>query len=688
MTQFRFTNSLIHETSPYLLQHAHNPVEWYGWNEETLSRAKREDKPILLSIGYSACHWCHVMEKESFENDDIAALMNNNFINIKVDREERPDLDQIYQNAVQFFIKRSGGWPLTMFLTPQQIPFYGGTYFPPEDRYNIPGFPRVIEAVSKAYRENREEVIRNTSHVLERLAQIAKIRPNSGDVSPDLIKESVATLIPYYNPTYGGFGGAPKFPSTMILELFLRYYHNTGEETYLKPVLHTLLKMGNGGIYDQLGGGFHRYSVDEKWLVPHFEKMLYDNAQLIPLYFHAFQISKIPVFKQIAVETLDYVLREMTSPEGGFYSTQDADSEGIEGKFFVWNMEEVKSVLQDDEFEIFCRYFDITLQGNFEHRNILNIPRDISILAHEFNMPVEKIEKIIRKGKIKLFEHRKIRIAPFRDEKILTGWNGLMISALIEGFRIAGDKKYLSAAEKAINFVLNHLYKNGLILASYKDGKARLRGYLDDYAFMTAALLDFYEMTFNPEILDNAVKLMDKLLAEFWDKEEGAFYFTGIHHESLISRVKSGHDHSIPSGNSISSINLMRLYAYTEKVPYREFAHALFKIFGNQMKENPFAFGSFLSALDQFQNSSQIILVARQKEELVPWLSGLNELYLPNTTVFPVNEEEGRFPPLNILQGKTRVEGNVTAYFCRNFTCSRPISHWEDFKSLLLLKEA
>lgn len=684
MNEHRFTNALIHETSPYLLQHSHNPVEWESWNEEALSRAKREKKPILLSIGYSACHWCHVMEKESFEDEKIAALMNKHFINIKVDREERPDLDQIYQNAVQFFIKRGGGWPLTMFLTPDKIPFYGGTYFPPEDRYNIPGFPRVLEAVSRAYSENPDEVSKNSAQIVAGLARMKKVSPASGTLPTDLIEKCAAALVQFFDTAHGGFGRAPKFPGTMVQELFLRHFNNTGDETARDPILYTLLKMGSGGIYDQLGGGFHRYSVDEKWLVPHFEKMLYDNALLIPLYLHGYQITGNLFFKRIGVETLDYVLREMTSPEGGFYSTQDADSEGSEGKFFTWSIEEVNSLLSSVESQIFCRYFDITLQGNFEHKNILNIPRETAFVAHESGVPVETVEKVICEGKRKLFNRRETRIKPFRDEKILTGWNGLMISALIKGFRVTDDKRYLAAGEKAIEFIFNHLYRKGSLLATYKDGKGRLNGYLDDYAFLTAALLDLHEISSDPDILSKAVALTERLLADFWDKEEGGFYFTGIDHEALIDRPKSGNDHSIPSGNSISALNLIRLYYLTDKSVYLDFAKSLFKIFSGQAEENPFGYGSFLSAYDAYQHSSQILLLGRSREDISPWITRLGQIYLPNTRIFQATETEVNQPfQLKIFQGKKMVDNSVTAYYCRDFTCSQPVTRWEELKTLL-----
>ncbi len=685
MSDHKYTNALIHETSPYLLQHAHNPVEWQSWGNEAFSRAKKEDKPILLSIGYSACHWCHVMEKESFENEAIAAVMNRHFINIKVDREERPDLDQVYQNAVQFFIKRGGGWPLTMFLTPEGVPFHGGTYFPPEDRYNLPGFSRVLGAVAKAYAENRNEILSQSAQVLTNLSQVGKARTKNEALPADLVEKSVRSLDRFFDPSNGGFGGAPKFPNTMTHELYFRYYHRSGEASYLTRALLTLYKMGTGGIYDHLGGGFHRYSVDERWLVPHFEKMLYDNAQLVPLYLHGYQLSLNPRFRQIAAETLDYVLREMTSPEGGFYSTQDADSEGVEGKFFVWTLEEIERLLPPAESRIFCRYFGATERGNFEGSNILNIPHDTAGIGREFNLSPEALEEKIAVCKKRLFNIRESRIKPFRDEKILTGWNGLMISAFVEGFRVIGDKRYLSAAEKGVEFIFKQLWRNDKLLAVYKDGKAKLNGYLDDYAFLTAALLDLHEVTFRKEYLEKATALADHLLAGFWDREEGGFYFTGMNHESLISRPKSGYDHSIPSGNGVSARNLVRLHAHTGTHAYRDFADGLFKLYGKEMEENPFGFGSFLCAFDDYRHASQIVLVGGEKEELAPWLDQLNPLYLAGTTLIATTEKETEdHPALKHLSGKKRLGGKTTAYLCRNFTCLPPATSFEALKNLIM----
>ncbi|HXN06055.1 MAG TPA: thioredoxin domain-containing protein, partial [Nitrospiria bacterium] len=670
--------------SPYLLQHAFNPVDWYPWGTEALAKAKKEGKPILLSIGYSACHWCHVMERESFENNGIADLMNQFFVNIKVDREERPDLDQIYQNAVQFFIRRGGGWPLTMFLTPAQAPFYGGTYFPPEERYNLPAFGRVLQSAARAWSENREEIEKSAQDVIRGLDRFSVIAPPpKADTSSRLVENAVVALAAHFNTGHGGFGGAPKFPNTILHELFLEYSAGSGDETFKNRALLTLRKMALGGIHDQLGGGFHRYSVDDKWLVPHFEKMLYDNALLVPLFLHGYQVSGESLLKKTAEDTLDYVLREMTAPEGGFYSSQDADSEGEEGKFFVWGYDEVRQRLPGKEGEVFCRYFDITAQGNFEGKNIPNIPQDPLLVANEFGLNTEKLEEIVEQGKRKLFEVREKRIKPLRDEKILTGWNALMISAFIEGFRITGEEKYLRTAEKGIAFIFSFLYRDGNLLAVYKDGKAKFNGYLDDYSYLTSALLDLFQVTGRSEFLAKAVGLTKRLIALFQDREGGGFFFTGENHESLIHRPKSGHDHSIPSGNGIAARNLFRLYLITGEKACFELYQKLHRLFSSSMEENPFGFGSFLRSVEYEKNSCQVVLAAQRREDLLPWTSRLGEAYLPYMLLMTVVEGEGEKASSPLVSGKTAVGGAVTAYVCRGSVCSAPVASIDQMMELL-----
>src|SRR5437867_2040406 len=511
-----FVNRLIHETSPYLLQHAHNPVDWYPWGEKAFDKAKEENNPIRLSIGYSACHWCHVMEKESFESEAIAALMNEHFVNIKVDREERPDLDEIYMNAVQMLTGR-GGWPMTVFLTPERKPFFGGTYFPPEDRHGMPGFPKILQAVAQAYRDRPQDVQKSVEQILAALNRLTEISESAEPFFPDAIQKAADQLSPAYDPDYGGFGRAPKFPNAGLFDLFLRCYRSSKERRYLEMVTHTLTKTAEGGIYDHLGGGFHRYSVDEKWLVPHFEKMLYDNAQLIRIYVDVFRITQDPIFRRVVEETLTYLLREMLHSEGGFYSTQDADSEGEEGRFFVWEYDEVIKILGEETGEIFSRIYDVSELGNFEGKNILHPILQPEQAAKFFGKEIKEIENLIAEAKAKLLQEREKRVKPFRDEKILTSWNGLMLSGLAEAYKTIGEERYRKAAERTVEFIFAQMFREGYLLHTYRDGQAKLYGYLDDYAFLAGGLLDLYEATFDRSLLERAVHVTETMINEFWD---------------------------------------------------------------------------------------------------------------------------------------------------------------------------
>ncbi|MCA1594484.1 MAG: thioredoxin domain-containing protein, partial [Acidobacteria bacterium] len=525
MAEHAHTNRLVNESSPYLLQHAHNPVDWYAWGEDALGRARNEGKPILLSIGYSACHWCHVMERESFENEEIASLMNEHFVNIKVDREERPDLDQIYMNAVQL-MTRHGGWPLTVFLTPDLVPFYGGTYFPPEDRYQMPGFKRVLTSIADAYRKQPDQVAQSAREILAELNQMSRAQASQDALTVSLLDNAFETLSRTYDSRHGGFGSAPKFPAAMNLEFLLRTFNRTGGAKALEMVAHTCRKMAEGGMYDQLGGGFHRYSTDARWLVPHFEKMLYDNALLSRLYLHAYQATGEESFRRIAEETLDYVMREMTDANGGFYSTQDADSEGVEGKFFVWDIDEIIELLGAEDGYLFCAYYDVTAGGNFEEKNILNISRPVEAVAREMNVSVERLREALESGRRKLFDVRESRVKPGRDEKVLTAWNGLMLESFAEASAILDRNDYRLLAERNAQFILEHLSKDGLLLHVYNRGQAKLNGYLDDYSFVSSGLLTLFETTGTLRWLEAAASLTEKMIEEFWDDTEGGFFYT------------------------------------------------------------------------------------------------------------------------------------------------------------------
>lgn len=678
------TNRLIHESSPYLLQHAHNPVDWHPWGEEAFQKAKSENRPILLSIGYSACHWCHVMEKESFENEQIAALMNANFVSIKVDREERPDLDEIYMSAVQMLTGR-GGWPMTVFLTPERKPFFGGTYFPPEDRHGMPGFPRILNAVAQAYHERPADVTKSVEQIVGALGRMTNLVESDRPFAPAIIVESAENLSQAYDSEHGGFGQAPKFPNAGVFELFLRAHRNSKSRRLLDMIVHTLTQMAEGGIYDHLGGGFHRYSVDEKWLVPHFEKMLYDNAQLLRSYAQAFSITGTALFKQVVAETEGYLLREMLHPEGGFYSTQDADSEGEEGKFFVWTEDEAMQILGEEAGQIFCRVYDVSEFGNFEGKNILHPVLTLEQAARFFRKEVIEIARVIAEAKMKLLAEREKRVKPFRDEKILASWNGLMLSGFAEAGKILDDPSSLAAARKTVDFIFTRMFRDGLLLHTYKDGQAKLLGYLDDYAFVAAGLLDLYEVTLERSDLQRAIDLAETMIREFWDDIDGAFFYTGRSHEQLISRTKPAFDGSVPSGNAVATQLLVRLYHYTGREEYLKRAEKTLRIYHDAMEQQPFGFAHMLSALDFYlEKPKEIVLMGKRDDPpAMDLLRKIHSLYLPNQTLQMIDPDQSLEKVSPLLAGKGQLNGRPTVYACHNFTCSRPVTEWKDVKKLL-----
>jgi len=675
MSEHKHTNRLIKETSPYLLQHAHNPVEWNPWGEEAFAEAKRENKPVLLSIGYSACHWCHVMEHESFENEDIAALMNENFVNIKVDREERPDLDQIYMNAVQM-MTHHGGWPMTVFLTPDGVPFYGGTYFPPEDRHNMPGFPRVLIALADAYRERPDEIAETAKSIRSELARLNAARESDEVLTTSLLDTAYRGIVRTYDPNNGGFGGAPKFPPSMVLEFLLRTYHRLGTPEALQIVSHTCRKMAEGGIYDQLGGGFHRYATDSKWLVPHFEKMLYDNALLSRLYVRHYQLTLDESSRRIAEGVFDYVVREMTNSDGGFYSTQDADSEGEEGKFFVWSQSEIEAVLGDDA-ELFSAHYNVTTGGNFEGHNILNVTRSLDEVASSRGMTAAALGDVLARSREKLFAVREKRVKPDRDEKVLTAWNGMMLASFAEAGAVFDREDYITVARNNARFVLRHLRKDGLLLRTYKEGVAKLNGYLEDYAFLIDGLLNLYEATGELEWLEESISLTDKMVEEFWDDEDGGFFFTGKSHETLIVRAKDYFDNATPSGNSVAAEVLLRLALLTDNADYRRRATTLLRLVAETLKRYPSGFGRALCALDFHLSTPKEIVVARGSSA-----TGSKELegviwkrYLPNKVVVAFDPaERGAAEILPMLRDRKSLNGLATAYVCENYTCKQPVT--------------
>ncbi len=685
MSDHRHTNHLINETSPYLLQHAHNPVEWFPWCEEALQHAKRENKPILLSIGYSACHWCHVMEHESFENEAIAKLMNENFVSIKVDREERPDLDQIYMNAVQM-MTHHGGWPMTVFLTPEGVPFYGGTYFPPEDRSNMPGFPRVLISVAEAYRERTDDVTQTAVAILGQLQRLSAANESKEMLTPDLLESAYRGIVRNYDSANGGFGGAPKFPPAMTLEFLLRIYHRTGREEALEIVDRSCRKMAEGGIYDQLGGGFHRYSTDAKWLVPHFEKMLYDNALLSRLYLHYYQLTHDESTRRVAEGILDYVVREMTDARGGFYSTQDADSEGHEGRFFVWTADEISQILGERQAALFSAYYNVTKAGNFEGKNILNVTRSLEEVALAEEERIEHLSKELEIARQKLFEVREKRVKPGRDEKVLTAWNGLMLASFAEAAAILNREDYAEVARRNARFVLDNLRREGLLLRTYKDEQAKLNAYLEDYAFYAEGLLTLYETTGELIWFEEALVLANRMIGEFWDDEDGGFFYTGKSHEELIVRSKDYFDNATPSGNSVAAEVLLRLGLLTGNGDYTKRAITILRQLAESAHSYPAGFGRALCALDFYlARPKEIAIIGDSRfDQTESLMKEVWKQYLPNKVIaHALPDESGASNLIPLLHNRPLLNNAPTAYVCENHVCLEPVTDPHRLASLL-----
>ena len=669
-------NRLANETSPYLLQHANNPVDWYPWGDEALERARAEDKPILLSVGYSACHWCHVMERESFENPGIAAQMNENFVSVKVDREERPDIDSIYMTAVQAMTGH-GGWPMTVFLTPDGKPFYGGTYFPPEDRGGMPSFPRVLEAISDAYQNSRGDVLTTTEHLLDRMRQMSRGGQQGFEpLTDEVMRLAMRKAASDFDDRHGGFGLQPKFPQPMTYEFLLRHYLRTEDSDALHMVELTLQRMATAGIYDQIGGGFHRYSTDAFWMVPHFEKMLYDNALLVRLYLHAYQITGNPLYRRIVEETLEYVQREMTSPEGGFYSAQDADSEGEEGKFFIWLPQEITDAMGEEDGEIICRYFGVTPHGNFEGRNILRVAMDAANLAREEGFSSREFRELLGRAKSKLLAVRNERVAPGLDDKILTSWNGLMLAAFAEAAAVLGREDYAEVAERNASFLLENLLRDGRLLRTYKDGEAKLNGYLEDYAFLIDGLLALHEVSFKREILDAAIELGYAMVALFWDATTGQFFDTGHDHEELVVRPKDLTDNAIPCGSSMAVDVLLRLAVITGDEDMERRASGALRSVRQLMMTFPTAAGHWLGALDFYLSKPKEVVVVGERGEgdTAALLAEIHRNYIPNRVMLGVEDGEQVADRLPLLEGRQKIDGSATAYVCENYVCQLPVT--------------
>lgn len=680
----QYTNRLFLESSPYLIQHAHNPVNWYPWGDEAFETAKKLNRPVLLSVGYSTCHWCHVMEEESFEDKDIAGYMNKHYIAIKVDREERPDVDAIYMGAVQAMTGR-GGWPMTVWLTPDRRPFYGGTYFPARDgdRGAAIGFLSILKKINAAYHAQPDQVKRAAIQLTQLLQQ--QLSPKTGDRMPGLevMHQAIAHYKRSFDPIYGGISGTPKFPSSLPIRFLLRYYRRTGDTDILNIATSTLEKMAAGGIYDHVGGGFHRYATDQQWLVPHFEKMLYDNALLVIAYLEGYQTTGNGDFKRIAEDILRYVKRDMTSPEGAFYSATDADSltpkgNREEGYFFTWTPDELHGVLGKTSADIVRAYYAVGSKGNFEGRHILHTPKAAVDIAEALHLSEEDLRATIDKSRELLYEKRRNRPQPLRDDKILTAWNALMISAHARTGFILRDPRYIERAVTAADFILAHLTINGRLYRSYMDGEARHRAYLDDYAFLIAALLDLYEATHDIRWLKKAMELEGILEQHFEDKEYGGFFMTGDDHEDMIAREKPNYDGAEPSGNSVALLNLLRLGEFTFEDRFRKRAVKALRAFLGNPETAPIALSEMLLALDFFlDRPKEIVIVTPEGKEdaAEPFLEVLRRRFLPNRVLI-VTAEGNRLASLSQIvpgvRNKTAIDGKATAYVCAAGNCQLP----------------
>ena len=659
------TNRLANETSPYLLQHAHNPVDWYPWGDEAWTKARAEDKPVFLSIGYSACHWCHVMERESFEDDQTAAVLNREFVSIKVDREERPDVDSIYMQAVQMMTGH-GGWPMSMFLTPDGKPFFAGTYFPPDERHGMPGFRRVLEHVAEVYRSRRSEVEEASSEVQKALSTQLKL-DSKGTIDRHGLDDAAARIASAYDAVHGGFGGAPKFPPSMSLEFLMQVAYRNNDPRLREIITHTLTKMARGGMYDQIGGGFHRYSVDARWLVPHFEKMLYDNALLARLYTRAWQWTKDPLFAQIANEILGWVQREMTSPEGAFYSTLDADSEGEEGKFYVWTRAEVMDILGAEEGRVFCALYDITERGNWEGHNIPNVPREPESVAADMGVTLDQLGDIALRGKCKLFGVRSKRVWPGRDEKMLAGWNGWMLGAFAEA--CIAFERYDDVVRRNADFLLTRIDAAGRLTRH-----AKIAGLLEDYSGVAWGLTLAYEATGERRYLDAAKTLVDQILARFRDEEHAGFYDTPSDHEKLITRPKDLFDNATPGGTSVACDVLLRHALLFGNAEYARVATEALEATWPLMERYPSGFGFLLSVAEWRAGQPREIALTGDASAL---RRVIGETYLPHR-VLVAGTQSADLPLM-----ENRPADRTLAYVCVGYACEEPTGDPERLRALL-----
>ena len=675
------TNKLINESSPYLLQHADNPVNWYPWSSEALNLSKNENKPIFLSIGYSACHWCHVMEKESFENNKFANILNEHFISIKVDREERPDIDSIYMNAVQS-MGINGGWPLSVFLTPECMPFYAGTYFPTNDRHGMPGFINILENIQKIYNSEFEKVNSIAKNVTEHLQHDDDNNTN-GLINEGILHNAFEILKNNFDDENGGFGTFPKFPQAMIYEFLLQYYSKYENTEALDMVEFTLSKIANGGIFDQIGGGFHRYSTDQKWLIPHFEKMLYDNALLVKLYLHLYQITGNSIFKNIIDKTLNFIENEMLDKNGGFYSSIDADTNNIEGEYFVWTKKELTNIFDNNDLNLICDFFGIKENGNFEGSNVLHLPINEKEFLEKHNIKSSKIESLIQK----LIHERNKRTKPNLDTKILTSWNGLMLGAFAESGVVLNNNHYTEVANINAKYIIN-IYKNHGMLLRDNNSKNASRGFLEDYAYFIDGLLKLHESNLNKEILNNALEITEDMKNLFWDNSSNSLYDTSIYHEKLIKRPKDLYDNAIPSPNSVSAQILMKLSIITNNDEYKNISDQLIKSSINLMNKFPNASGNWLCNLSYLLSTVKEIVVVGDPydEELVELKLQIHKTFIPNKIVVGKNysSTEENYSELLLLKNKISLNNKPTIYICQNYQCKLPVNTIEELTKQLI----
>jgi len=679
------TNRLAEEASPYLLQHAHNPVDWFPWGDEAFERARAEDKPVFLSIGYSTCHWCHVMERESFEDEETAGQLNRDFVSIKVDREERPDIDETYMKAVQV-MTGSGGWPLSVFLTPEGKPFYGGTYFPPRSGFGRPSFRQVLTGIAQAWRAKRDDLLSSSQSLAETLGRPFQAGPDR-TLSADVIQKAFQALAGYYDPAHGGFGTAPKFPQPSMLMLLLNYHHRTGEQAAFDMVEKSLEGMARGGIHDHLGGGFHRYSTDAQWLVPHFEKMLYDQAMIGLAYVQAYLAGREPIHARVARDVFDYVLRDMTDDEGGFHAGEDADSESREGAFYVWRWDEIQKILGESDAEVFCCHYGVTREGNFEEgENILHVAGSVEETAAKLKRRPEEIAIVLAGARERLLSHRNTRPRPHRDDKIITSWNGLMISALARGGAVLGEDRYTQSAAQAAAFVLDSLRIDGRLMRYYRAGRVIEKAFLDDYAFMVLGLMDLYEATLDVRWLREARSLAEQMIELFVDEADGGFFMTGRDAEQLISREKPASDGVIPSGNSAAALGLLKLGAILMDDRFAGEAERTLRRFSGPIAETPTGFTAMLLALDYRLGPTQEIVIAGRQAEARLLMEEVHCRFLPNATLlFRETGDSGNTlaEMVPFTQELSTPDARATAYVCQGRACWRPVATADDLGAIL-----